>query len=96
MHILTGVHQVEAEVAAGRLRAAGIGAQVVRDNEALLGVAGSSSLGTFSVAIADSDAGEARRALKLRPSAARETVDRDAPAGVIAAIARLLGRSSRK
>lgn len=97
MHILTGVHQVEAEVAAGRLRSAGINAQVVRDNEALLGVAGSSSLGTFSVAIADSDAGEARRALNIRPGPTRETaVGRDAPAGVFAAIARLLGRAKRQ
>ena len=68
MRILTGLHQVEAEVAAGRLRSAGINAEVIRDNEALLGVAGSSSLGTFSVSIVESDAEEARRLLKLRPS----------------------------
>lgn len=69
MHILTGLHQIEAEFAAGRLRSAGINAQVVRDNEALLGVAGSSSLGTFSVAISDSDAREARKLLRIRRSA---------------------------
>jgi hypothetical protein len=96
MHIITGVHQVEAEVAAGRLRSAGINAHVVRDNEALLGVAGSSSLGTFSVAIADSDAVEARGVLNLRPAPAGETaVGRDQP-GVFAAIARRLGRTLRK
>lgn len=66
MHILTGLHQVQAEVAASRLRTAGISAQVVRDNEALLGVVGSSSIGTFSVSIADSDAREARAALHIR------------------------------
>lgn len=68
MRILTGVHQIEAETAAGRLRAGGIAARVERDNEALLGVAGSSSLGTFSVVIRDSDDAEARRALGIRPS----------------------------
>jgi hypothetical protein len=66
MRILTGLHQIEAETAAGRLRVGGIGARVERDNEALLGVAGSSSLGSFSVVIADSDETEARRALGLQ------------------------------
>ena len=66
VRILTGQHQIAAETAAGRLRAEGIAARVERDNEALLGVTGSSSVGTFSVLVADADAERAREALKLR------------------------------
>lgn len=65
MRILTGMHQIDAETAAGRLRVAGIEARVVRDNEALLGVAGSSSLGTFSVLVAESNEDAARQALRI-------------------------------
>jgi Putative prokaryotic signal transducing protein len=71
VYILTGLHEVEAEVAASRLRAAGINAQVVRDNEALLGVGGSTSLGTFSVSIPESAEDEARRLLRTRSSPRR-------------------------
>lgn len=79
LRIVTGMHQIEAEAAAGRLRSTGIAAHVVRDNEALLGVAGSSSLGTFSVVIADSDEQEARRVLRLGSPSARSEVSSDGP-----------------
>jgi Putative prokaryotic signal transducing protein len=79
VRVVTGVHEIEAEAAATRLRSAGINAQIIRDNEALLGVTGSASIGTFSVAIADSDREEAERALKIRKSAVRSAATSDGP-----------------
>jgi hypothetical protein len=79
MRIATGLQQVEAEAAAGRLRSAGITARVVRDNEALLAVDGASSLGTFSVEIADADGAEGRRALHLVTGSGGSTADSDGP-----------------
>lgn len=79
MRIVTGMHQIGAEATAGRLRSAGIAARVLRDNEALLGVVGASSLGTFSVEVADADVPEARRALRLLARSAGSAPDGDAP-----------------
>ena len=81
MRVLTGLGNVEAEVVAGRLRAAGMSASVVRDHD-LTGVVGTSVFGTYSVLVPIDEAEGARALVDDSPSRHSRHVDQDSPFGV--------------